>query len=219
MLQDKSPAVHCPGIPLHERRRACALIPVKDRARCKTRLASVLSPVERLRLVRSMLDAVIVAASMAKSIQQVIVISPERDRVPPHIPVLADAGDSLNGALAQAHAMVRELGGMDVVILPADLPNIRAAEIDGLVHAGRLGGCAIAPDAAGTGTNALCLTAAAPFRFQFGPLSRQAHLEEARRLGLRTQLIQRPGLAFDVDSPADLDLLEELSWGRKDLRA
>ncbi len=201
-----------PDIPSYERRRAWALIPIKDRARCKTRLAAALSPAARLDLVRSMLGAVLAAACRARSIHRVIVISPERDRVPQHIPVLADTGHSLNGALTQAHSLLRELGRIDVAILPADLPNISADEIDALVQAARGGGLAIAPDAAGAGTNALCLTQAVPFRFQFGPHSRQAHLEEARRLGLDTQVIHRPGLAFDVDSPADLDTLEARSW-------
>jgi 2-phospho-L-lactate guanylyltransferase len=192
--------------------RTWALIPIKDRERCKTRLAAALSPGARLDLVRSMLSAVLAAACRAKSIHRVIVISPERDRVPPHIPVLADTGRSLNGALIQAHSLLRELGRIDVVVLPADLPNISAAEIDALVQAGRRGGCAIAPDTTGAGTNALCLTEAVPFRFQFGPHSCQAHLEEARRLGLDVQMIHRPGLAFDVDSPADLDTLEARSW-------
>jgi len=212
-------AVLRPDFSLLPRRGLCALIPIKARAHCKTRLTAVLSSAARLQLVRSMLDAVVRAAAMAKSVQQIIVVSPERDRIPLHIPVLADTGEDLNGALVQAHAMLRGLGATDVVILPADLPNVRAAEIDSLVHAARTGGFAIASDTAGIGTNALCLTAAVPFRFQFGPLSRRAHLEEARRHGLGTQVIRHSGLAFDVDSPADLDLLEELSCARKDLRA
>jgi 2-phospho-L-lactate guanylyltransferase len=165
-----------------------------------------------MRLVRSMLDAVLAAASQAHSISQIIVISPERDRVPSHIPVLADTGDSLNVALAHAHSLLRELGCRNVVILQADLPTLRGEEIDALVHGGRNGGFAIATDATGTGTNALCLTAPVAFQFQFGRHSPRAHLEEARRLRLGAEVIGRPGLAFDVDSPEDLDALKALSW-------
>jgi 2-phospho-L-lactate/phosphoenolpyruvate guanylyltransferase len=197
--------------PSRDRRRACALIPIKRRASCKTRLAAVLSPQARLELARSMLAAVLTAALHAKSIRQVLVISPERDGLPSGIPVLADNGSSLNGALAQAHSVVRELGGMDVVVLPADLPTVSAEEIDALVTAGRTGGFAIAPDAAGTGTNALCLAAATPFCYQFGSRSCQAHLQQAALLGLGAQVVFRPGLAFDVDSPADLRKLEAFS--------
>ena len=190
----------------------CVLIAVKERARSKTRLAEALSPHARIELVRSMLAAVLSAARKARTVNQVIVISPERDCIPADIPVLADTGESLNGALMQAHAVVHELGCREVVILPADLPRISGAEIDTLVRVGRASGFAIAPDAAGVGTNALCLTCPAPFRFQFGLDSRRLHVQEAERMGLNPQLVRLPGLELDVDSPADLDLLAEEPW-------
>ena len=146
--------------------------------------------------------------------RQIIVVSPERDTVPAEIPVLADTGESLNGALMQAHQVLREFGCREVVILPADLPTITAAEIDALVRAGRRGGFAIAPDAAGVGTNALCLVSAQPFRFQFGPDSQRLHLQEAERTGLRPQVVRLPGLEFDVDSPADLHRLDAAAMAR-----
>jgi 2-phospho-L-lactate guanylyltransferase len=197
---------------LDQRRGACALIAIKARARCKTRLSESLAPAARLQLVRSMLAAVLSAAAGAQTVRQVIVVSPERDAVPADIPVLADSGECLNGALTQAHRVLREFGCREVVILPADLPHITAAEIDGLVHAGRSGGFAIAPDAAGVGTNALCLVTAHPFRFRFGSGSRRLHLQEAERTGLRAQVVRLPGLAFDVDSPTDLNQLDRPQW-------
>ncbi len=112
----------------------------------------------------------------------------------------------------QAHAVVRELGCREVVILPADLPKISGSDIDALVSASRPGGFAIAPDAAGVGTNALCLVGAAAFRFQFGPDSRRLHVEEANRMGLHPQILSLPGLELDVDSPDDLNLLESATW-------
>ena len=173
---------------------------------------------QRVELVRSMLAAVLSAAASAQTVHQTIVVSPERDQVPAGIPVLADTGESLNVALAQAHRMLRELGCHEVVVLPADLPRITAVEIDALVRAGRSGGFAIAPDAAGTGTNALCLVSPHSFQFQFGPDSQRLHLQEAQRLGLTPQIVRLPGLAFDIDSPADLERLEEQQW-RARLRA
>jgi 2-phospho-L-lactate guanylyltransferase len=197
---------------LTRRRGACALIAIKERARCKTRLADVLGPPERIDLVRSMLTAVLAAAGNAQSVHQVIVISPERDTVPAEIPVLADTGESLNTALVQAHTLVREFGCHEIVVLPADLPLITAAEIDELVRAARAGGFAMATDAAGIGTNALCLLSTQPFRFQFGPDSRRLHLQEAQRSGSSPQVVHLPGLEFDVDSSADLDLLDGQKW-------
>jgi len=198
---------------LDQRRGVCVLIAVKERSHGKTRLAEALPPRARVQLVRSMLAAVLSAARGAQTVRQIIVVSPERDTVPEKIPVLADSGECLNSALTQAHRVLREFGCREFVILPADLPNITAAEIDALVRAGRRGGFAIAPDAAGVGTNALCLVSAHPFRFQFGTVSRQLHLEEAQRTGLSAQVVRLPGLEFDVDSPADLHrLLGQQRW-------
>jgi 2-phospho-L-lactate/phosphoenolpyruvate guanylyltransferase len=203
---------------LDRRRGACALIAIKERERCKTRLKGSVDDSTRVELVRSMLTAVLTAASRAQTVHQTIVVSPERDQIPAEIPVLADSGESLNIALAQAHRMLRDFGCHEVVVLPADLPQITGPEIDALVRAGRGGGFAIAPDTTGTGTNALCLVAPQPFDFQFGPDSRRLHLLEAQRLGLTPQVVCLPGLAFDVDSPTDLERLEEQQW-RARLRA
>jgi len=197
---------------LDQPRGACALIAIKERTHCKTRLAEALAPQERVQLVRSMLATVLSAAGGARTVRQIIVVSPERDTVPAQIPVLADSGECLNGALMQAHRVLREFGCREVVILPADLPNVTAAEIDALVRAGRRGGFAIAPDAAGVGTNALCLVSAHSFPFQFGLGSQRLHLEEAQRTGLIPQVVRLPGLEFDVDSPRDLARLDERQW-------
>src|ERR1700688_1779219 len=193
---------------LDQRRGACALIAIKQRPRCKTRLSEALAPLERAQLVRSMLAAVLSAADAAQTVRQIIVVSPERDSVSADIPVLADTGESLNSALTQAHRVLRDFGSREVVILPADLPTLTAADIDALVRAGGSGGFALAPDTAGTGTNALCLVSMQPFRFQFGPDSRRLHLREAELKGLRPELVRLPGLEFDVDSPADLHRLD-----------
>ena len=195
-----------------DQRGAYALIAIKQRVRCKTRLSEILEPTARLELVRSMLAAVLAATGASAAVRQIVVVSPERDTVPADIPVIADTGEDLNSALTEAHRVLLDFGWREVVILPADLPTITAADIDGLTHAGRGGGFAIAPDSAGSGTNALCLVGAQPFRFQFGAGSRRLHLREAERMGLTPEVVRLPGLQFDVDSPADFVRLEGEPW-------
>ena len=59
----------------------------------------------------------------------------------------------------------------------------------------------------GTGTNAVCLRLPTRFRFQFGPGSFAAHRAQVIT-GARAPLaVVQPGLAFDVDVPADLEML------------
>jgi 2-phospho-L-lactate guanylyltransferase len=193
-------------------RGCCALIPVKERLRCKSRLGPQLDAARRVALVRAMLRRVLAATAGARCIVQTIVVSPERDLVPAEVPVLADTGEGLNEALTRARDLLLKVGCPEILVLPADLPALTSAEIDGLVAAGRRGGFAIAPDAAGTGTNALYLGPSATFGFRFGPGSRDLHLQEAWRAGLAPEVVSSPGLAFDVDLPADLGRLEGESW-------
>ena len=187
----------------------CALIAIKSRSQCKTRLQPQLTASERIALVRHMLAAVISAAHDAHNVAQVIVLSPQRDTVADEVPVLADSGLGLNAALMQARRALLAMGSSELVVLPADLPNVTGAEIDRLVRAGRRGGFAIAPDIAQSGTNALCLATSQPFQFRFGLGSRQLHWREALRLGLKPRTVNAPGLAFDIDTPADL-----LQWNQ-----
>jgi 2-phospho-L-lactate guanylyltransferase len=191
---------------------SCALIAIKGRSQCKSRLAEVLPPAQRLQLVRSMLDGVISAARNARTVRHILIVSPERDCVPGDIPVLADTGGGLNGSLSAAHMTLQDFGCQEVVVLPADLPHVTANDIDEMVRIGRSGGFAIAPDAAGIGTNALYIRSPQSFSFRFGPDSRRLHLEQAINLGLNPRVVQCAGLEFDVDSPDDLINLLESAW-------
>jgi len=138
----------------------------------------------------------------------IAIVSPERDTVPPEISVLEDPGHGLNAALDAARQMLVDQGASELVVLPADLPVVTAAEIDALVESGRRTGFALATDVAGTSTNALYLAAPAAFRFHFGPGSRRHHIEEAMRLGLKPQLVRARGLEFDLDVVEDLARLQ-----------
>ncbi|MGZ6256663.1 MAG: 2-phospho-L-lactate guanylyltransferase, partial [Candidatus Limnocylindria bacterium] len=57
---------------------------------------------------------------------------------------------------------------------------------------------------AGTGTNALALRPPDAIGFRFGGESHAAHTEAAEAAGVPLVEVHRPGLAFDLDTPADL---------------
>lgn len=187
-----------------------AVIAVKHRARGKSHLADCLSSKERARLIRAMLGRVIDAAEAAQSIALTLVVSPERDTIPQSIPVLLDEGVGLNEAFTLARATLHRMGVAAMLALSADLPSVDAVDLDALTAAASGSGVALAPDVRGTGTNALVSPVDLPMRFQFGCDSRKLHTEEARRLGIELSIVLRPGLAFDVDLPADLARLGDL---------
>ena len=66
----------------------------------------------------------------------------------------------------------------------------------------------IAPDEAGTGTNALYVRPPGWLGFAFGDASCTRHLAQARALGVSVHRVERPGLKFDLDTPADLERYE-----------
>ena len=181
-----------------------ALVPIKARAECKCRLAERLSPEARLGLVRLMLNRVLAELAASRTVGHIAVVCPERDTLAADITVLDDAGNGLNAALDAARGVLVAQGARELVVLPADLPFVTAADIDTLVESGRRAGFALAGDLAGTGTNALYITPPAPFRFQFGPGSRLRHLGEATRLGRHPELVRAAGLEFDLDVADDV---------------
>jgi 2-phospho-L-lactate guanylyltransferase len=113
----------------------------------------------------------------------------------------------LNEGLEQARfdAVADDIGTM--IILHGDLPNLQAADVHALTGAlpsDGSAGVAIAPDRAGTGTNALVLRPPGLIHFRFGPGSFARHLAEVDAAGVPLVAVNRAGLAFDLDTPEDL---------------
>ena len=66
------------------------------------------------------------------------------------------------------------------------------------------GSVLLVPSRDGTGTNAMLLRPPSAMRPALGPDSRARHLARARRAGLTALTRELPGLALDIDTPADL---------------
>ena len=115
-------------------------------------------------------------------------------------------GLGLNAGLAQARDEALRDGVEVLAVLHGDLPDLAPADVTALLVAvsGLGPAVAIAPDAAARGTNGLALAPPDAIGFQFGRDSFAAHLAAAGRSGARLSVVERPGLAFDVDTPHDL---------------
>jgi 2-phospho-L-lactate guanylyltransferase len=184
-------------------------VPVKARSAGKQRLAAALPGELRTTLIRTMLARVLGVLDATPGIERVLVISPDRDQLPPSVPVFADAGTGLNAALEASLAQLPD-AVQRLLIVSADLPLLESADLAALMAAAGAEGIALAPDHAGTGTNALFLRLPSTFRFQFGAGSFLRHVSEAARLGAPAVTVARPGLAFDIDEPADLARLRAM---------
>ena len=178
------------------------IIPVKAPPKAKGRLAGALGASEREALTRAMLRRAVAAAQGAGPIA---LVGTSRLGMPDTIELLRDPEGGLNAAVSSARAQLAQRDCSRIVTLAADLPLVTAADVAALaaLPPGVIG---IAPDRHGTGTNALSLPlpAAGAFAYSYGPGSFALHMAEAERLGLPVEIIATPGLARDIDDPADL---------------
>jgi 2-phospho-L-lactate guanylyltransferase len=183
------------------------IVPHRGLPAAKTRLAPVLDPDERIALARDLLSGVLRVARQAA--EDVVVISPAAALEP----IAAEAGArlvvqrglGLNEGLDQARADAIRDGVDLLVVLHGDLPNLSPEDIHALAVA--IDGeraVAIAPDRNGTGTNGMALRPPEVISFLFGGGSFARHVAAAEAAGLVPAIVQRPGLAFDLDTPEDL---------------
>jgi coenzyme F420-0:L-glutamate ligase/coenzyme F420-1:gamma-L-glutamate ligase len=129
---------------------------------------------------------------------------------------LRQEGGGLNEALEEARRYALGRGASAVLVLPADLPTLRAPDVGAVLEAVPDGGgpaVIVSPDAAGTGTNALLLRPPDAVPFLFGPGSFEAHRAAARERGVPVHDLERPNLAFDLDTADDLRRLEDRGLG------
>ena len=185
--------------------RVVAVVPVRALKEAKSRLSGVLSPRRRGHLVASMLRRVLCALEAAQRIDHVIVLTPDAAlELPEGVERLVDGGTGLNDAVRwAAESCAARFDAM--LVVPADVPQVTAADIDTLVERARNLDVAVVPDRHGTGTNALWLRLPAAIVPQFGTNSASVHLESAHRAGLRAERIELEGFSHDVDVPDDLE--------------
>jgi 2-phospho-L-lactate guanylyltransferase len=191
------------------------IVPHRGLEAAKTRLAPTLDPEERIMLASQLLQRVLRVAREVTD--DLVVISPSRP-----LAEIVDAagarlvvqrGMGLNEGLDQARSDAILDGIHTLVVLHGDLPNLRGDDVLTLIHAlpaDGAPGVAIAPDRAGTGTNALAIQPPGVINFRFGTGSFAKHAAEVERASVSCVAVDRAGLAFDLDTPEDLQRWLEL---------
>lgn len=175
-----------------------AVIPLKRAAERKRRLAGRLSPTQRAALAARLFVDVAAELRRVPRLRNLVVLSPD---VPERWMGgwVEDRGRGLNAELEAARDRLR---APRLLVIHADLPLLRAAEVEELLSAAEAAGLALAPDRHDTGTNALAIADGRPFAFRFGCESLARHLAQADGC---CRVVRRPGLALDLDTPEDLD--------------
>lgn len=170
-----------------------AIVPLRTGPTLKRRLAHVIGPDRRRAIVRSMFEHVVDV--LRRRGLRVVVISPRPLDMDVDVETWIDSGAGLNTVLDDA---VRR-AGEPVLIVHGDLPLVRSDDIDAVLE--RDADVVIARARDG-GTNALLMRER--IRCAFGPSSALAHAARARKAGLRAHVLDRPGLALDVDDASSL---------------
>jgi 2-phospho-L-lactate guanylyltransferase len=185
---------------------------VKELTQAKERLRPALADDARRALVLAMLGDVIEAALTSGALDIVAVVSRDSDIVSvaqaAGTIALEDTADGLNAALGAARSRFPD--ARELVVLPADLPLALPEEVQQLVASAADGPALALVASRDGGTNALALSPPGLIPFRFGPDSARRHEDEARRLGVRPLRLSLPSLGLDVDTPADLALVDRL---------
>ena len=190
------------------------LIPVKSLANAKQRLASVLDQPTRTKLAQAMLFDVLETLGTWASRPEVSIVTSDPFAIDLarrfEFQIISDiANRSETDAIEMATRFCESRAVTSTLVIPGDIPLIRVQELEQILAAAPDEGSVLAPAADGRGTNAAWRRPAGLFPLRFGNDSFKPHLAAARATQKPCVILSLPGIALDVDNPADLRQLAE----------
>ncbi|HEX3536025.1 MAG TPA: 2-phospho-L-lactate guanylyltransferase [Stellaceae bacterium] len=187
-----------------------AVVPVKETEGAKQRLAAVLSPQQRQALALAMLEDVLAALAAAPGLAGIALVTVDPDAIRLARRCGAEclpdgAREGPTGAVTAAAQRVAASGADGMLAVPGDIPLVTANEIAQLLAAHRPApSFTIAPSHDEMGSNAVLMSPADAVPVRFGDDSFFPHLAAAKARGLAPTVLHLPGIALDIDNPADL---------------
>jgi 2-phospho-L-lactate guanylyltransferase len=186
-----------------------AVLPVKEFARAKQRLADVLSGAERAALARAMLEDVLAALSGAAGLAGIEVVTADGDaaRIAARYGARVSDAAARDGHSEAVNAAAARLAraGEAMLAIAADLPLAAPEDVAAMLASCPAPcGFVIAPARDGRGSNAVLCRPADVVALRFGGASYAPHVAAATARGLAPVTLRRAGLALDLDGPDDL---------------
>jgi 2-phospho-L-lactate guanylyltransferase len=184
------------------------LIPVKNLAHAKQRLASILDQPTRTELAQAMLFDVLDAVRQCRC-KEVALVTKDLFAIKLarhfHFQVIPDHTNSgETDAIAVATQFCESKGIESTLVIPGDIPLTQASELDQILEAAPATGSVLVPAGDGRGTNAVLRRPAGLFPLRFGNDSFQPHLAAARATHQPCVVVALPGIALDIDHHSDL---------------
>lgn len=180
-------------------------VPVKSLGHGKSRLAPVMTPLERGALTLAMFEDVLDATLGLDGWETWVVSSDEsvlEIALGRRAATIVEERPSLAGAIEQVEEHAAGRGAEALAILPADLPLLTRSALTVALHT--LGPVVLAPATDERGTNLLLRRPPAAIPSRFGADSYRRHLEAAAERDLPIAVVERQELAFDLDDPGDI---------------
>ena len=193
------------------------LLPVKDFRESKQRLVPALDANARAQLAQAMLRDVLSVLARARAPQRVVVFTAADEVMQMARPFGFNIAfeKSVDGHSAAVNQMVEELSATSsrILSIAADLPRLVPSEIDFAFNAASEP-ITFIPSRDWTGTNGVLFIPPARIAMEYGQGSFRRHLSKATAAGIRSDVMDLPGIAFDIDTPEDLQAF--LADPRKD---
>ena len=192
------------------------VVPVKDTSAAKQRLAPALPPQLRQALALAMLEDVLAALAEVAGLagRLLVTTDPAATRLAARYDaqcMAEGADDGHTGAVAAAARHLARKGCASMLTLPGDIPLVTAAEIGRVIAAHRPApSFTIVPSHDERGSNAILLSPPDAVTLRFGEDSFFPHLAAAEARSIAPSIVHLPGIAFDIDNPADLAHLAQL---------
>jgi 2-phospho-L-lactate guanylyltransferase len=191
------------------------LVPIKNTATAKQRLAPILDQPSRTELAQAMLHDVLAALYDWKSRPTVGIVTgdPYASALAAEygfaiIPDAENPGET--GAIEMATQVCVARGEESTLVIPADIPLIQGWELEEILKSAPREGSVLVPAGDGRGTNAAFRRPADLFPLRFGNDSFKPHHAAAQATGKPCVVLNFPGIAVDVDNPEDLERLVAL---------
>ena len=191
-----------------------ALMPVKGFRNAKQRLAPLLGSDAREVLAEAMFRDVLRQVRAARGLSGTFIVTGD-DRV-------ASIASAAGAELLREHAEEGETAAVDfarlemknagceaALILPGDMPLVRAADIEEVLAQVPDGAASpyalLVPSHDRKGTNALLLAPPDIIKLRFGYDSFNFHMSQVTAQGLPMRFIENERMALDIDEPQDLE--------------
>ncbi|MFT3930133.1 MAG: 2-phospho-L-lactate guanylyltransferase [Spongiibacteraceae bacterium] len=190
------------------------LLPLKEFAAAKQRLAGVLSAAERAQLFEAMVEDVLRVLTQHPDIKNIAICS--RDNAAKWLASYYGvefidesklSAHGLNEAVNKAAHEIQARDENDLLVVHGDLPMLSAADVTQFLQVHRKtphSAVTMVADRHSTGTNLLAWRALSDFSVAYGEHSFQRHCAQARALNIEPAICDLSSVRCDIDELEDL---------------